>query len=270
MKDFFRIGIKIAYIVIEENYERMGTYMTKMIKFILITTVLSAFVFGVTACGGGGSSSGGTPPPNGDEPVITEVSSLNGMADVNVASIFKMIFPSAVETSTVTNGSFFITPFIIATADVNADVSYKLAYDPAYCNAADAIAATVSCTSSTECLLEPESDLDIDSAYLLCLSSDISGFEGGMYLFTTLDCAAIFSGPCTYSGSGEPIPGDTMSYEDMENIIAELAAQGDLTADPAALVCLCQYFYGIGETTCFVREEIDAVKNICGEGGPSK
>ena len=81
--------------------------------------------------------------------------------------------------------SLFIVPALAPAANV-----VKAAFDPAICIATNAIAATVGCSSTTTCELDPTADLQPGTRYAACLSQDIAytmgtGFEGFMATFTT-------------------------------------------------------------------------------------
>ncbi len=110
---------------------------------------------------------------------------MSGKTDIPVDSTFAYTFAQIVNTPTVTTGTFFIVP-----APAPAAMVVKDAFDPTVCNAANAVAATVSCGSATECTLDPAADLLGGTLYAACLSTDIiynSGtpFEGFMATFTT-------------------------------------------------------------------------------------
>jgi len=71
-----------------------------------------------------------------------------------------------------------------------ASASTKATLDQTICDSASAIDATINCSSSTECVLTPESDLLYNASYSICLTTDItyasgSSFEGFMATFRT-------------------------------------------------------------------------------------
>ncbi len=150
-------------------------------KRALIQAMLVAFLIAGAAPGCGGGGENPAPPP--DDDVL--INDLDGAADVAVDSAFKYDFAQAIDATTVTNQSFFM----VDAGEVDADLS-KRAFDPALCDNAQAIAAIVSCLTTTTCQLDPAENLGTYRRYLVCLGTDIlysngNPFEGFMAAFTT-------------------------------------------------------------------------------------
>lgn len=148
--------------------------MHKRMLFLLLALI-------TTSCSSGG---GGSPPID----TTVSVNSLDGASRVALDSTFKHTFAGAVKSSTATASSYFILPTPAAAASVS-----KRTVDSTICNTANALPASISC-SSTECVLDPTSNLDAGTNYTICLTSDIhyssgTAFEGFMAQFTTGSCA---------------------------------------------------------------------------------
>lgn len=116
----------------------------------------------------------------------SEVSSLDGRSDVATDSTFQYVFSKAVDTSTVTTSTYFI----VTTASPDIAIGIKAVVDTSICNATSALAASVSCNSSTTCELDPTSDLSSGTSYTTCLTTEIeylddTSFEGYMVAFVT-------------------------------------------------------------------------------------
>ncbi len=152
--------------------------MPRQNSFFRISSLLAPLiVFFVVGCGGGGGSTPSSTP--------VSINSLDGVTNIDTTSSFAYSFSQIVNSSTVTNQSFFLVPTPAANAQAT-----KAAFDSTICNATNALTAIVSCTSTMQCLLDPTSDLQGNTSYTVCLSTAIlysSGlaFEGFMATFTT-------------------------------------------------------------------------------------
>lgn len=144
---------------------------------------ITLFMCSLMACGGGGAAS--------TSATETDVHSLDGATGVAVDTTFVYSFSQPVDAATVTKTSYFIrtTPTTAPASSVKAELN------AAICDPAEAMDATVTCSSTTRCALDPASDLAYDTSYTVCLTTDImyaSGdpFEGFMAQFTTESTSA--------------------------------------------------------------------------------
>jgi hypothetical protein len=154
-----------------------------VIRRFVFLLILSISLY---ACGGSG---GGNHNDNDDdtaEPV--DLSGIDGETGVAVDSTFTYTFDDPVDTSTVTESTFFITR---VTAD-NSFMSSKAAgvVDDAVCVSESAVDADVSCADETTCSVDPSDDLEGDAEYAACITSGVayadgSSFEGYMASFGT-------------------------------------------------------------------------------------
>lgn len=145
----------------------------------------AAYAGGVFGCGGG----------DGGASSIVSVNDLDGASDVPTASIFKYVFSEAIDTSTVTNQTFFMVESNEAVADAS-----KGSIEPSKCDNAQAIDAIVSCLTTTECTLDPTANLGSYRRYYVCLSDSIkysngNPFEGFMATFTTANDGSLVIDP---------------------------------------------------------------------------
>lgn len=134
---------------------------------LLISITFSAIVISF------GCGSSATPTSPADLPLSIE--SIDGTSGIPVDSSFEYTFDEAVDTSTVTASTFFI----VETASGGCDES-------------NALAASVECSSNTECVLDPESNLQPETGYTICLTENITylngiSFTSTSFSFTTED-----------------------------------------------------------------------------------
>jgi len=114
------------------------------------------------------------------------VNTLDGAEGVPVDSTFKFAFSGLMTASTITTSTFFIVK------NEPSPSLNKAVIDDAICDSAQAIDATVECSSPIECTLTPAEWLEYITAYSICLTSDIQyvtgvPFEGFMASFTTAE-----------------------------------------------------------------------------------
>ncbi len=145
-------------------------------------TVISVCIKGAVICGFLGMICLGTACSSASSESIASPSvSLEGIVasatNIPVAQTFDLNFSSAVATSTVTTGSVFILEHAESTAGIE-DCDVDLAID-----------AVVTCSSTTSCTLNPSSNLDFETKYILCITSDLTfvsrAFNGALIAFTT-------------------------------------------------------------------------------------
>lgn len=120
----------------------------------------------VALCAGCGSSGVNAPT---QAPVAIEY--LGGTTGLATDSIYEFTFAKSVDTGTVNTSTFLLN-------------------EGAECNPSAAVAATITCASSTVCTLYPENPLSDGTVYTVCLTTDImyedgTNFEGTSATFTT-------------------------------------------------------------------------------------
>lgn len=155
----------------------------------------ATYAGGVFGCGGSSDSGGGGG--------VVSVNDLDGASDVAADSVFKYVFSQAIDTSTVTQETFFM----VAAGAADADIS-KASFEPAKCDNTQMIDAIVSCLTTTECTLDPTANLGSYRRYYVCLSDSIrysngNPFEGFMATFTTAGTVATYTVGGTVTGLGE-------------------------------------------------------------------
>ena len=138
----------------------------KKLAVLLAIVLTSTFA----SCGGGG---GGTTPATGTDPISLDSIGSDGVA---ADSSFLYTFSKAVDTSLVDTSSFFMHT---ATSG-SSSISMKDAYDSTTCDVSQAIAATVTCSSSTACVLDPTSDLTAGATYIACILPGTASSENIM------------------------------------------------------------------------------------------
>ncbi len=219
-------------------------------KQLLFLCIIIAFIPG---CGG---ASPNTPT---DIPVALE--GADGATDIATNSSFTYTFDKAVVTNTVTTDTFCI---VVGDASSEEDI----------CDSEDALAATVTCGTDTECTLDPTSDLapstihtvrlegesasaDISKLFLkadgdnVIMHADGTTFEGDTIVITTAsgttsaECSETFSGECNWGGSDEqPVDGDTFSFSDSIEASSETSA-----------LCVCELALDDGFSECIPYTE---------------
>lgn len=158
----------------------------RRIVFLLSLTVV-AYIVGY-GCGGGSSA----PTTPNQIPISVDgisIDGLDGQEDVGVDSSFKYTFGKAVDSSTVTGITYYIEETALSSED--------------RCNVANALSSSVDCTSDTECLLTPSSNLDEGTNYTICLTpgSTVESNISLMSLLPTITRIGI------YYADGEPFEG---------------------------------------------------------------
>ncbi|NLD28214.1 MAG: DUF1554 domain-containing protein [Myxococcales bacterium] len=131
-------------------------------------------VLAMASCGGSE-----TPPSE-----AVSVNTLDGRTNIAVNSVFRYTFDIPIDESTVTEDSYFIVPIPRLAQVLKADI------DPALCDPANALGASLNCNTLKTCDLTPEENLDGDAQYAICLTDDIyyllgRSFTGFMARFTT-------------------------------------------------------------------------------------
>ncbi len=164
-------------------------------RMILSSTLL--MIFFINACS---TTSLLNPTPSNSALSLDEI---EGSNDVPVDSSFSYTFSSAVDTSMVDAASFFIIP---ATPSSNIASPTKAAYDATTCDATNALSASISCISATECVLDPTSDLSEGTPYTVCILPSIEYSDASWSLFINKAFAAEdFDGASfSFSTTGEP------------------------------------------------------------------
>lgn len=132
----------------------------------VVILVLALGLLFYVGCGGGlGEISNSDGTVTGDDVSLVNLDDIADGEAVAVDSSFKYVFSQDANSETVTKTTFFIH----TTADASASLSSKVAYDSDSCSADLAIAASVSCTSSTECVLDPTNNLSEATEYIVCI-----------------------------------------------------------------------------------------------------
>ena len=121
-----------------------------------------------TGCGGGDGGGNGS--------TTLSLNDLDGASDVPVDKAFSYAFGGQpVNSSTVTAATFFIVKNEWVTSVLRA------AYSASDCDVAEALPASVNCTSMTECVLDPAEDLEPLMSYTACLTPDIDYMSGASF-----------------------------------------------------------------------------------------
>ncbi len=230
-----------------------------------LITVLSMIVLltGFTACGGGGGSA----PPADDDSGALAFSSLDGSTDVAVDATFQKSFDSAIDTSTVDETNFFI----VQTASSNLALPVMASLDESSCVVANALDATVTCSSSTACVLDPSSDLAAGTSYTLCLVSGIEYADADSSLFIRSAYAAenVASDSVSFRTAGtavEEIP-DVSGFYSSDDINC---LDGMVLESPSDNVYAIDEFMTLemtGSTTCEVTIVVDSDVSVGIKGG---
>ncbi len=129
-------------------------------KVVIFVSVITLTIF-LASCGGGGGGGGTTPTTEADPLSLDSIGSEGVAAD----SSFSYTFTKAIDSSTVTSSTFFMH----TVSSGSSSISAKDAYDSSSCDVSLAIDATVSCSTSTVCVLDPTSDLTAGGSYIACL-----------------------------------------------------------------------------------------------------
>lgn len=140
---------------------------------------------------------------------ITDAAALDGQAQVSTDQYFTYTFAEPVDTETVTAANFYLAESATVAASVVGKASLEA------CDAAQAIAATVSCDSFRLCRVQPSSALNRSATYQVCLTTDIryrngAAFAGYAARFTTTSEAATDSAPV----AGGSYRGDRTGFSD--------------------------------------------------------
>ncbi len=198
-----------------------------MKKIFIIILVLSLALI-INRCGGGSGSSS----PPADIPVTLE--GIEGTSDVAVDSSFSYEFDSPVNTSTVNISTFFIHPTTPSSANLSSPD--KAAYDETICDVNEALDSSVSCSSSTKCVLDPTDDLSAGTPHIVCISPNIEyanasrsffikeafaaeNFVGASFTFTTAGEAAIPDVSGVYSSDYDECVGNmVLAAQDTDNV----------------------------------------------------
>lgn len=158
---------------------------------IMTIALIAALMPLIEGCGSSSSGSSENCNPN-----AVSVNSLDGTSGTTIDANFDYTFSSGVNTATVTTATYFIreAPQLEDGDHLEGQRAtvVKATYDENSCDVSQALSATVSCSRSTHCSLDPDSDLTPNSTYLICLTTGIvyetgAAFEGFMARFTTAD-----------------------------------------------------------------------------------
>lgn len=159
--------------------------------------------------------------------VTPEVSVANlttGATSIAVERDFDVSFTPIIDTSTVSTATLFVVERL-STASI--DTMNTVA-----CNSSNAVAAEVDCESQATCTLNPSSNLDGATNYLLCVMPSISfssgTYDGGIWSFTTVGVSGSNSGGSSNSGDSSGSSADTTS----PTVAISLAGPGIVTASP--------------------------------------
>lgn len=155
-------------------------------KRLLIKTVIMFFVVIFSGCGSMGPS---TPT---SEPISIE--SLQGAQGIAVDASFGYIFSNPIDTSTITPDTVFLTgPISLGSTPITLNSTDCAPDNP------NKIPSSLEIPSKTTCILTPIYNLDSESTYVLCMTTDIKyedpvgetpNFEGVATTFTTADVIA--------------------------------------------------------------------------------
>lgn len=190
--------------------------MKKISSSLYHRVVLFVLALALAACGTG--------PFLNSETSFATTSFESGATGVALGEAFTITFGAAVDTDTINSDTFFIV------TDISDPSSLKYAYvmDETICDPFYAIDATTSCSSNTTCTIAPDTELEPNTDYALCLSTGIrflnpnlNGlFDGQTIRFTT---AAASTGEDETGGEEETIDTDAPT-------VAITSAESTLTA----------------------------------------
>jgi len=236
----------------------------RSLRYSFLLTPLLLLWAVVSACG----TQQAVPSTPTEVPVPIEA--LDGQTDIDVSSSFSYTFDQAVDTSTVTAGTFFMTGGSSASASGSSASAKGLMPGDDICDPSDAIDATVSCPRSTECILDPVDDLESAAPYFCCLTEDILYENGDSFEFfsaafiTALvvaqdtancggsSCESVFSSSACNNGEGVAdydsynynYPGLLYMTMDLDDIFISRLDGFDLAE------CIAAQAYASGEEGC--------------------
>jgi len=209
------------------------------------------------ACGG---TSGAAPTVPATMPVSIEEIDGAG-SEVEVGSSFKYVFNKAVDESTVTEETFFMHPVI----EAEESLSPKALYDATVCDVSQAIASTVSCSSSTECVLDPASDLVAAELYVICLVPGST--EVGISSVNALSLKATGTRVGIFYLDGPPMLGDlilvaTTGYNAANEIACDTSSDCASTHYCFFSTCLSKTELGLTYSDCELAADC-ATGEVC-------
>ena len=216
---------------------------SRILTFVLIVGTMALLMH--AACGG---TSGAGPTVPATMPVSIE--EIDGTSDeVAVDSSFKYTFAKAVDESTVTEETFFMHPVV----ESSESISPKATYSSSTCDVSQAIDSTVSCSSSTECVLAPASDLTAAALYVICLvpGSTEAGINSlnGLSLKATGEQEGIFY-----------LDGAAMAGDMIQVVTTGYNAANEVACDTSSDCVSTHYcFYG----TCHSKTELGMTYADC-------
>jgi len=175
-----------------------GKIMKNKIFPLLITPILIA-ALSMVSCGG--SSGGSTPATD-----AVSINDLDGSTDVARDATFIYTFSEAINTSTVTDTTFFLVEGEASSppedgGEVMPSIkASEASIDIQTCDAQYALPATVACSTSTACTITPSSELNYNLLYTICILDDIqlasgTAFEGLQAVFTSVASDTAFTAP---------------------------------------------------------------------------
>jgi len=173
-----------------------------MKKTLIVLSVLTVAIL-FNGCSGSSSSDDSSDDSDGS----VALSDIEGTSDVAIDSSFSYEFDQAVNTSTVSTESFFIipTPTSSSLAAPN-----KEAYCSLICDVTNALDASVECSSSTKCVLDPTENLSEGTSYTACVAPSIEYASANWSIFIREAFAAssYVGARFTFTTAGEAGPPD--------------------------------------------------------------
>lgn len=164
----------------------------------------SLLAAGVLAgCGMFSASSEGTTTASD---TAQEASAIDNSSDIAIDSTFAYTFDADIDTATVTTDSLFL---VLDTAtDAVENDARKILNDQ--CQAASAIAATVSCATARRCVVTPARTLAFEATYRLCVAESVRYSTGAAFAGDSVG----FSTAAPAADSLSDYAGDTTDFSD--------------------------------------------------------
>lgn len=156
-----------------------------MLWHTLVICILTSLI----ACGGGGGGSISSEPPSSEEEdTMLGSNSIGGIEEgatnISVDGPFTITFSNPIDISTANTTSICLTKF-----NAQANVAKVIVGVPISCNASNAVATQLACTSTTSCAIILMAPLDGFTRYALIFSglrnADRTNIDSQMITFTT-------------------------------------------------------------------------------------